>query len=215
MWVCYRHLGPPKNPRLESHREQVHKGPPSSSTQHTSARQNKLRCQDPLNSTALYPKTSSYYLTSRLERLRTLTARSKTEAAGITYICTADCPFARCEVMFIRSDKYLILKGVIEGNMCSNDMCDTNGEKETCENLKALVLKPKKMKQEPENTDSSATSGLKSTNRGKTFYHSDIYFSHDMVLLQSEPLSRNGRGFEGIDAQNLQIHASGQSRRQV
>lgn len=39
--------------------------------------------------------------------------------------------------MFIKSDKYLICKEVIESNMC-----DVDGERETCENFKALFWNP-------------------------------------------------------------------------
>lgn len=45
--------------------------------------------------------------------------------------------------MFIKSDKYLICKGAIESNMCWNDMCDVDGERETCENVKALFWNPR------------------------------------------------------------------------
>lgn len=55
MWVCYSHPGP-CNLRLQSYWEQVYKRPPSSSTQHTSARQNKLQRQHPLTTAAPTPK---------------------------------------------------------------------------------------------------------------------------------------------------------------
>lgn len=70
MWVCFSHPGP-CNPRLESYWEQVYKGPPH-------PHQHNIPLPDRTNyttSTTPCPKTSSHYLTTRLQRLYTLSAQ--------------------------------------------------------------------------------------------------------------------------------------------
>lgn len=71
MWVCYSHPGP-CNPRLESYWEQVYKAPPPHPHQHNIPppdRTNYTRSTTPCQ------KTSSHYLTTRLQRLYTLSAQ--------------------------------------------------------------------------------------------------------------------------------------------